>query len=218
MWRVVFRPQLNHVDAMNEMPAKLKDRAARKTAKREEKKRQIAECAIEALKELGYANTSLRDIAERSDQSLGMLHYYFEDRTDLIIYCVEVYKREFVRDILEALDDAEGRQSVIEAFSKALTASIIDDAMFHRLWYDIRTQAMFDASFRPSVAEIEAMLINIVHTALTKAGHVDPQNVDLSYALLDGAFRYIMQGQIGDTPRDRETMTQIFAGLLDRML
>ena len=203
---------------MNEMPAKLKARAERKNAKREEKKRQIAESAIEALKELGYANTSLRDIADKSDLSLGMLHYYFEDRTDLIIYCVEVYKKEFVRNILEAMRDAEGRQSVIDAFSKALAASIIDDAMTHRLWYDIRTQAMFDASFRPAVAEIEAMLITIVETALIKAGHDAPQNVDLSYATLDGVFRYIMQGQISDTPRDRESMEMIFAGLLDRFL
>ena len=41
---------------MNEMPAKLKARADRKSAKRDEKKRQIAESAIGALKELGYAN------------------------------------------------------------------------------------------------------------------------------------------------------------------
>ena len=203
---------------MNEMPAKLKARAERKNAKREEKKRQIAESAIEALKELGYANTSLRDIAEKSDLSLGMLHYYFEDRTDLIIYCVEIYKQEFVRNILDALDKAKGRAGVIEAFSEALVASIVDDEMTHRLWYDIRTQAMFDASFRPAVAEIEEMLIGIVRTALIKAGHEAPENVEPSYALLDGVFRYLMQGQIGDTPRDRETMTRIFAGLLDQFL
>lgn len=203
---------------MNEMPAKLKARAERKTAKRDEKKRQIAASAIAALKELGYANTSLRDIAEKSDLSLGMLHYYFDDRTDLIIYCVEIYKQDFVRTMRRALETAEGRDAVIAAFAAALTTSIIDDAMTHRLWYDIRTQAMFDSSFRPAVAEIEGKLIGIVRTALEKSGHSAPEHAEMSYALLDGVFRYLMQGQFGDAPRDRASMTRIFAGVLDQFL
>ncbi|MCE8516236.1 TetR/AcrR family transcriptional regulator [Ruegeria pomeroyi] len=203
---------------MNEMPAKLKARAARKNAKRDEKKRQIATSAIEALKELGYANTSLRDIAEKSDLSLGMLHYYFEDRTDLIIYCVQLYKQEFVRNITDALKKAQGRERVIDAFSEALVTSIVDDNMTHRLWYDIRTQAMFDATFRPVVAEIEGMLIEIVATAFKKAGHDAPENVEISYALLDGAFRFLMQNQIGKDQGSREELTATFRALLTRFL
>lgn len=203
---------------MNEMPAKLKARAARKSAKRDEKKRQIAESALAALKELGYANTSLRDIAEKSDMSLGMLHYYFEDRSDLIIYCVQVYKEAFVRNITDALDRAEGRDQVVSSFAEALVTSIVDDEMTHRLWYDIRTQAMFDETFRPVVAEIEAMLIDIVRTAFVKAGHDEPQQVEIYYALLDGAFRFLMQGQIGERPRTRAELSATLGGLLERFL
>ena len=210
------------MEAMNEMPAKLLARAARKSAKRDEKKRQIADSAIEALKELGYANTSLRDIAEKSDLSLGMLHYYFEDRTDLIIFCVQVYKEDFVRDITAALEQASGRDQVIAAFSEALTAAIVDDAMTHKLWYDIRSQAMFDTAFRPVVAEIEARLIGIVASALAKAGHDSGQDrgrVALSYALLDGAFRYLMQSRIAAaTPEPRETLAATFRELLETFL
>ncbi len=203
---------------MNEVPIKLKARADRKNAKRDEKKRKIAENAIEALKQLGYANTSLRDIAGNSDLSLGMLHYYFEDRSDLIIYCVQIYKQEFVRKIVSALEQAEGRDQVIDAFSEALVVSIIDDEMTHRLWYDIRTQAMFDATFRPIVAEIEAMLIDIVRTAFQKAGHGVQDGVELHYALLDGAFRYYMQGQISSTALTREKLKSVFRNLLERFL
>lgn len=203
---------------MNQMPAKLKARAQRRTAKRDGKKRQIAESAILALKELGYANTSLRDIAEKSEMSLGMLHYYFEDRTDLIIYCVSIYKDQFVRNIADALERAEGRQAVIERFSQALVASIIDDEMTHRLWYDIRAQAMFDETFRPVVSEIESKLIGLVSTAFVKAGHDTPTDVELSYALLDGVFRYLMQNQIPKPTMTREEMTNVFRALLGRFL
>lgn len=203
---------------MNEAPVKLKARVERKTAKRDEKKRKIAESAIEALKELGYANTSLRDIAANSDMSLGMLHYYFDDRSDLIIYCVQIYKQEFVRKIFEALERANDRAQVIDAFSEALVVSIVDDEMTHRLWYDIRTQAMFDDTFRPIVAEIEAMLIDIVRTALRKAGQESPADVELQYALLDGVFRFLMQGQISGAPLTRDELKLILKNLLERFL
>lgn len=203
---------------MDDLHAKPDKRADRKSAKRLERKRQIADSAIEALKELGYANTSLRDIAEKSDVSLGMLHYYFADKTDLIIHCVAIYKEGFVENIIRALDNAEGREAVIDNFSEALVVSIIDDEMTHRLWYDIRTQAMFDEAFRPAVASIEGKLINIVRQAFKKAGHPVPENVDLYYALLDGAFRYLMQGQIGADRKSREELLQTFRGLLAQFL
>lgn len=203
---------------MTEMPTKLQARAQRKNAKRDAKKRLIAESALAALKELGYANTSLRDIADKCDLSIGMLHYYFEDRSDLIIYCVSVYKREFVRKIIEALENARGRDEVIEAFSEALVVSIVDDEMTHRLWYDIRTQAMFDETFRPVVAEIEARLIGIVRTAFERAGRDVPEQVEIYYALLDGAFRYLMQGQIGNPGRTRDQVKTTLRSLLGQFL
>lgn len=203
---------------MNELPTKLRARADRKSAKRDAKKRQIAESAIQALKKLGYANTSLRDIAAHSDLSLGILHYYFEDRAELIIYCVEIYKQEFVRKFTEALRTASGRDQVVEAFSEALVSSIVDDELTHKLWYDIRTQAMFDETFQPVVSDIEEQLIGIVRTAFEKAGHQPCQQIEIYYALLDGAFRYIMQRQIADTPRSRNELTDTFRGLFGHFL
>lgn len=203
---------------MDDVPAKLQARALRKQTKRQEKKQQIAESAIAALKELGYANTSLRDIADRCELSLGMLHYYFEDRSDLIIYCISVYKRAFIGRIGEAIAGASGRDEVIDALAKALVASIVDDEMIHRLWYDIRTQAMFDPAFRPAVQEIEAELIDAVRGAIVKAGPEGREDAALSYALLDGLFRYLMQGQIGNAPQSREALLTAFRGVLARLL
>jgi len=199
---------------MNQIPTKLRARADRKTAKRDEKKRQIADSAIKALKELGYANTSLRDIAAKSDLSLGMLHYYFEDRSDLIIYCVQLYKEAFVRDINAALTTSEGRDAVLDAFADALAGSIVDDTETHRLWYDIRTQAMFDETFRPVVDEIEAMLIDIVRHAFGKTGKEIPQTVAIHYAALDGVFRMLMQNQLTGDVKTKDELAATFHLLL----
>ena len=203
---------------MNEMPAKLKARAERKSAKRDIRKRQIAESAIRALQELGYANTSLRDIADKSDMSLGMLHYYFEDRSELIIYCVRIYKQQFMANIIDALAHAEGREAVIAAFSDALAETITDNAMTHRLWYDIRAQAMFDETFRPVVKEIEDMLIGIVADAIAKTGHPPDGDLPLRYALIDGLFRHLMQNRINGVAPDKARIAGLFRELFETLL
>jgi len=203
---------------MNQIPSKLQLRAERKGRKRDEKKRQIAESTLSALKELGYANTSLRDIAAKSDLSLGMLHYYFEDKTELIIFCVSIYKQNFVRGVSEAIVGAQGRDQMIAAFAEALVRSIVDDKAIHRLWYDIRNQAMFDAAFQPVVDEVETLLIDVVRRALRAAGQPD-RDVDIQYALLDGVFRYLMQKQItGDPPPSRQEQLNAMRAVLQGFL
>jgi AcrR family transcriptional regulator len=203
---------------MTDMPTKLKVRALRKSAKRNEKKRQIAESAINALQELGYANTSLRDIAAKSGMSLGILHYYFEDRSDLIIYCVKTYKRDFVDGIITALDGATDRSTVIDTLSGALAVSIVKDAKTHRLWYDIRNQALFDDTFRPATAAIEDMLVTIVSLAFARSGHTEPAMIDIQYALLDGVFRYLLQGQLKGTNDSDSAIKKVFASVLEQVL
>ena len=42
---------------------------------------QLADAALQTLAELGYARTSLREIAQNSEFSHGVLHYYFPTRS-----------------------------------------------------------------------------------------------------------------------------------------
>ena len=198
-------------------PAKLEERAKRNARKRTEKKAMIAESALHTLQELGYANTSLRDIAAQTNLSLGMLHYYFEDKAELITFCVTVYKKEFTTLLTRALEGVEGRDEVIERFSDALADSIFTDGATHRLWYDIRTQALFDPAFRSAVSGIEQTLVDVVEQAWVLAGRSAEEYSPLHYAVVDGVFRYLMQRQmLGDKleqPALAEAIRQVLGKL-----
>jgi AcrR family transcriptional regulator len=192
---------------MNEMitSAKLTDRKANKVRKRESRKREIAKSAINALKLYGYARTTLRDIAAQSDLSLGSLHYYFEDKDELLIYCVRQYKGDFVKAIAASVDGISAPSDVRAAFCKALAQTIIDEAELHRLWYDIRNQAMFDKTFVPVITEIEEQLIGMMSPlAETRAEQ------EILYLRFDGSFRYLLQLYLTGTPRSSEEMTALF--------
>lgn len=189
--------------------AKLEERADRKAAKREAKKTEIAISTLDALKQLGYANTTLRDIAAQSGMSLGSLTYYFTDKAELITYCVRIYKREFIDQVRGSVMKAQGRDAVIAALSNALARSMTEDLPTHRLWYDIRNQAMFDPGFRPVVAEIEAALMDTVADAMRAAGQTDITAAPVGYAMLDGLFRYLMSSRPPD--QTQEQVAEIFA-------
>ena len=51
---------------------------------------ELAEAALETLGELGFARTSLREIAQNSAFTHGVFHYYFSDKVDLICCCVQL--------------------------------------------------------------------------------------------------------------------------------
>ncbi len=203
---------------MDSMPEKLQQRAQRNAQKRNEKKSLIADSALQALHELGFANTSLRDIAARAGLSLGMLHYYFEDKAELIAYCVSAYKADFMAYLEKALEGSEGRDAVIMRLSDALAASIVRDGPTHRLWYDIRNQALFDPSFRETVNDIEQGLIQVLAQAWVQAGHDASAFSPLLYAAMDGAFQFLMQQQLLTGQRPQQAIATELRQVLDRIL
>ena len=193
--------------------SRLAEKADAKSAKRARKKDELADNAIAALKQLGYARTSLRDIAELSGVAVGTLHYYFEDKVDLIAYCVRRYKSGFVAEMRTILSENLAAADLSVRFVRGLALSIRRDAETHRLWYDIRAQAMFDPAFHEVVADIEAGLVALVAEFLerTGKGHVDPAP---AYLMLDAAFRYHLQRVLsGDRAAPGQFEDQV-AGML----
>lgn len=171
---------------------RLSSEAAKRPGKRADRKRELAEHAIAALGSLGYARTTLRDIASRSGVSLGVLHYYFEDKIDLISYCVRIYKDTFVAT-LDAIMAADlPSEAVAAGLIDGLVATVADHANTHRLWYDIRSQALFDEAFRPVVAEIEGALIALVERLLGRL-RIEGESPTSAYLRLDAVFRHHLQ-------------------------
>src|SRR6201997_1801247 len=109
---------------------------------------ELAEAALETLSELGYARTSLREIAQNSEFTHGVLHYYFRDKVDLILCSVRQYKARCVTRYDQVTSDARTYEDLMTGFLTALAQTMRDEAHMHRLWYDIRSQTLFETAFR----------------------------------------------------------------------
>ena len=189
---------------------------------RPDKRQELAQHALSALAELGFARLNLREIATRSGVALGVIHYYFKDKKDLLIYCVGLYKDAFIQNLEEQIASADNLYALESQFITALVQSVEDQGHIHRLWYDIRAQALFDTAFHPVVDDHEARLIGVVRQFLNKTrvlngsveplGRADPLDV---YLRLDGWFRYFLQQHLAGNPQAGMLLRQRLERLLE---
>ena len=105
---------------------------------------ELAESALTTLGQLGYARTSLREIAQNSPFSHGVVHYYFRDKVDLITYCVRYYKARCVQRYDELVETSTSAGEIRDRFAAMLAETLGDEAPMHRVWYDLRSQCMFE--------------------------------------------------------------------------
>ena len=164
------------------------------------RRNQLAESALRTLGELGYARTSLREIANNSDFSHGVVHYYFDDKLELIIYCVRYYKARCVTRYDAVIAESTTAAGLVEAFAAKLAETIGDEAPMHRLWYDLRTQSMFEDSLREAVTMIDKTLEEMIWRVVVRyaqlSGQAPARSPQAAYGLLDGVFQQALLGHI----------------------
>ena len=177
----------------------LRGSVAGKTA---ERRAELAEAALQTLSTLGYARTSLREIAQNSVFSHGVLHYYFTDKVDLITCCVRQYKARCVTRYDQITADATSYDDFERGFLASLAQTVRDEAPMHRLWYDLRSQSMFEESLREAVLQIdqtlEDMIWRVVGTYAELAGREPAMTPHVAYGLLDGLFQQALLGYLCD--------------------
>lgn len=163
-------------------------RSTKVAARRDE----LARAAFKTLSERGYAETSLRDIAANSDYSHGVLHYYFADKLDLITHCVALYKAECVATYDDILDGVADADALRRRFIDRLVDTAVNELATHKLWYDLRMQAVFEPSLIPGVQEIDAELAAMIWRVVVRYAELVRSEpvLDASgvYATFDGPF------------------------------
>lgn len=168
--------------------------------KHDERRRALADSALRTLGELGYARSSLREIANNSEFSHGVVHYYFHDKHELIVYCVKQYKATCVHRYDGVVADAHTADDLVRGFAAKLVETIVEEAPMHRLWYDLRSQSMFEESLREAVLYIDQTLEDMVWRVVARyaelAGAEPAMEPHVAYGVLDGMFQQALLGYL----------------------
>jgi len=179
--------------------------------KYDERRNQLAESALQTLGELGYARTSLREIANNSEFSHGVVHYYFADKLELIVYCVRYYKARCVTRYDAVVDESTTPEGLLAAFAAKLAETLQDEAPMHRLWYDLRTQSMFEEKLREAVLMIDRTLEDMIWRVVSRyaelCGRAPAMTPAAAYGVLDGLFQQALLAHLTGTADAVDAMT-----------
>ena len=158
----------------------------------EARRGELADATLQTLGELGFARTSLREIAQKTAFSHGVLHYYFRDKVELITYCVRRYKEHCVTRYDEIVEQAATADELAALFADALVGTMLEDTAMHRLWYDMRSQAMFERALEPTVVDLDRQLEEMIWRVVSRHAelrHTVPAVSSVTaYSVFDGLF------------------------------
>lgn len=167
--------------------------ARRKIDKFAVRRAELATAALQTLAQLGIARTTLREIAQNSAYSHGVLHYYFSDKLELITCCVRQFKAECVARYDSVIATEASPAQFKRSFAALMAATLRDDALMHRLWYDLRNYSQFDDRYRADVSDIDESLERMIWRVVSKYAELAQTQILLhsgaTYAVFDGLFR-----------------------------
>jgi AcrR family transcriptional regulator len=200
-----------------------RDKIARRQVDRfAERRAQLAAIALQTLAELGVARTSLRDIAQNSEFSHGVLHYYFSDKIELITCCVRQYKAECVKRYDGIVASSGLPDELKRGFGALMAATLRDEAKMHRLWYDLRMQSLFDDTFSADVKEIDQSLERMIWRIVSKYAELAGAPVVVSkaaaYALYDGLFQHALFSYLAGDASAADVLDYNVQRLLDSVV
>lgn len=103
------------------------------------------------------------------------------------------YKARCVTRSDSVVADSTTADGLIDAFAAKLAETIREEAPMHRLWYDLRTQSMFEEQLRDAVTVIDKTLEEMIWRVVTRYAELDGRPVSLeppvAYGMLDGLFQ-----------------------------
>ncbi|MFS0553513.1 TetR/AcrR family transcriptional regulator [Brevibacillus sp. 179-C9.3 HS] len=190
--------------------------------KAEAKRAFLIEQATACLAEKGYAHVSLRDIAKESGVSLGILHYYFASKEELLLAVISGYKGRFIEELeREVIAAPSGEWS--GALARVLSRSLQEDRKLHRLWYDLQVQAMYVPAFSEQVKDIRARLHSLIARMLVRLQHeeqtvltIDEESaISLIYSAIDG---FLFQFLLDELQRPEEAIARFELAISHLML
>jgi AcrR family transcriptional regulator len=166
------------------------------TFTRSARRAQIVECAIEVIAEVGWAQTSIRKIADRVGVAMSAVLYHFGTKDNLVDAIIEEMYRSALAVVVPAVDDESTARGKLNAYIRA-TVEYFDSHRVH-----LAALSQLASSYRPSDGR------SFRELGLSPALAEELAALDATAILRAGQ----LNGEFGDFPVDSVAMALSGAG------
>jgi len=163
-------------------------------------------CATyEALCKHGYADLTIKKIAEEFDKGKSVIYYHFDDKDDLMLAFLDDLKDE-ISEMLEPEENAN-----LEEFFRMILA-IEDEEMweFRKALFEMKSQAPYSSEFSEKFEEIHQFMEDYLRSVFEQEDFENPdKQAKLVLYTLEGAMDRAISEQ------DKEELEKVSDWILE---
>ncbi len=139
----------------------------RRERKKEETRINIIHCAVSLFKEKGFLETSMEEIAEKTDVSKGTLYNYFPNKESILIAYFQTTITELGQALKSKLQSERGINAKLHTFLEFIIQIVGNEVELAEIYFRYRTQTLLDSnSFdNPQRSGLEHFLLEIMKEA-----------------------------------------------------
>lgn len=138
------------------------------TNEKSNQKQTILIAAFNCLSKNGYANVSMRDIADEAKVTLSQLSYYYKNKEGLFTEVVKSTIYQYMNDVEFNIKSAESKREKIAALIKYFSELLRQKPELLKLVIDFTAQSLWMPSFRNLVNNLYNNLSELVETNIIK--------------------------------------------------
>jgi AcrR family transcriptional regulator len=136
----------------------------------------ILQTAFQCLSTRGYANVSMRDIADEAGVALSQLNYYYKNKEGLFTEVVKMMMHQYLHEVEEKLKSTKNAKEKIASLVKYFNELIRKNPELLRLFIDFTAQSLWLPSFRRQLKNLFADLSEMIEKSIL-AGTVINKNL-----------------------------------------
>lgn len=136
----------------------------------------ILQTAFQCLSTRGYANVSMRNIADEAGVALSQLNYYYKNKEGLFTEVVKMMMHQYLHEVEEKLKSTKNAKEKIASLVKYFNELIRKNPELLRLFIDFTAQSLWLPSFRRQLKNLFADLSEMIEKSIL-AGTVINKNL-----------------------------------------
>ena len=137
--------------------------------RKEEKKNQsqkILQTAFQCLSTRGYANVSMRDIADEAGVALSQLNYYYKNKEGLFTEVVKMMMHQYLHEVEDELKSTTNAKERIASLVRYFNELIRKKPELLRLFIDFTAQSLWLPSFKRQLKKLFADLSKMIKKSI----------------------------------------------------
>lgn len=124
----------------------------------------ILDAAFNCISSKGYANVSLRDIADEAGVVLSQLNYYYKNKEGLLTEVIKTLSQKYMVEIEDELKRSSQDKYKLDNIINYFKQMLIKEPGLFKLLYEITSMALWSPIFRELLHNMYSSLTGMIET------------------------------------------------------